>query len=508
MRQCFLYCSVFPECYLIEKLHIAQHWISEGFIEKKRKYALEEIAEDYFDELIGRGLLQLEFGSDGMARARMPSIIRSFAKYLSDHENFCNDLISAHKFYEGRRLSIVGNTEANMWDIKNVNSDKNFSVSARLCGIVGGNKANHNNEEVTNSSYNGSGERIDEIVENNEPNDHTEAVDETDINNGGSKRLRSMKSLRTIILCNSNLPKGILGVISKLTLPRVLDLHMTDIEVLPSSIERLEHLRYLNMSDTRIITVPETIGSLTMLQYLLLKNCKLSKFPNVIQKLRNLRSIDISGTGLDDIRWKFDHVQELSLSVVSTSRTMLKFLAIAGFHQLGNLSAELRNEQMVAFPKLEQLQLSKMKVLHSFLDIKGQHLPCIRRICVLNCPKLTTIPRYLKKSVTLVRFEIDEESRVGVKKMVSDFRVGIVLIVGNQRQEVIEADEDNIAEAGNDEPVIVAEASDQNFDDVGDNAAPAVQPNGHARCLVLNTNYLSTGTTNTSKMFQVSDTFD
>ena len=93
--------------------------------------------------------------------------------------------------------------------------------------------------------------------------------------------------------------KGFLAhILERLTLLRVLDLHKTEIEVLPNTIGRLEHLRYLNISDTQIKRVPGTIKSLRMLQYLLLKNCKLKRFPKEIELLRNLRSIDISGTGL------------------------------------------------------------------------------------------------------------------------------------------------------------------------------------------------------------------
>ena len=107
----------------------------------------------------------------------------------------------------------------------------------------------------------------------------------------------------------------------------------------------------------------------------------------------------------------------------------LKLLVITGFDKLRTLDGDPKANQTVAFPKLEQLQISKMKKLHSLLDIEGQHLPSLQRISISECPELTTIPSCLKESMTLARFEIDEESHVGVKNMLLAFREGIVLKV-------------------------------------------------------------------------------
>jgi len=226
---------------------------------------------------------------------------------------------------------IVKNTKTNHRDNSNIANEGNYDMSAILEGTSGMNEANHTNEEDRNDPSNGSSARFDDISVNIEENNQTEVV-QSDVNSGevdtfdgtvgnnesvsknGNReddgnyannnmsaldRLGSMTSLRTLILCGSKLRKGFLAyILERLTLLRVLDLHKTEIEVLPNTIGRLEHLRYLNISDTQIKRVPGTIKSLRMLQYLLLKNCKLKRFPKEIELLRNLRSIDISGTGL------------------------------------------------------------------------------------------------------------------------------------------------------------------------------------------------------------------
>ncbi|CAL4982588.1 unnamed protein product [Urochloa decumbens] len=54
LRTCFLYCSVYPRGYFIEKHCLIRKWIAEGFVSQ------EKVAEDYLDKLVSRSLLQPE----------------------------------------------------------------------------------------------------------------------------------------------------------------------------------------------------------------------------------------------------------------------------------------------------------------------------------------------------------------------------------------------------------------------------------------------------------------
>ncbi|KAK8595857.1 hypothetical protein V6N12_064366 [Hibiscus sabdariffa] len=62
LKQCFLYCSLFPEDYEIARKRLMRLWTAEGFLES----ANEAVAESYLMELISRSLLQVternEFG--------------------------------------------------------------------------------------------------------------------------------------------------------------------------------------------------------------------------------------------------------------------------------------------------------------------------------------------------------------------------------------------------------------------------------------------------------------
>ncbi|KAF7850251.1 hypothetical protein BT93_L5685 [Corymbia citriodora subsp. variegata] len=70
LKSCFLHLSVFPEGHLIERRRLIRLWVAEGFVERKVGKTLEEVAEDYFSELLNRSLLQVaETTSDGRVKS-------------------------------------------------------------------------------------------------------------------------------------------------------------------------------------------------------------------------------------------------------------------------------------------------------------------------------------------------------------------------------------------------------------------------------------------------------
>ena len=58
LKQCFIYCSLFPIKYTLNMHYITQLWIAEGFVKAEGSSTIEEIVEDYCRELITRNLLQ------------------------------------------------------------------------------------------------------------------------------------------------------------------------------------------------------------------------------------------------------------------------------------------------------------------------------------------------------------------------------------------------------------------------------------------------------------------
>ncbi|KAL6327933.1 hypothetical protein AAG906_031277 [Vitis piasezkii] len=58
LKQCFVFCSVFPKDYNFEKETLVLLWIAEGFVLAKGRKHLEDLGSDYFDELLLRSFFQ------------------------------------------------------------------------------------------------------------------------------------------------------------------------------------------------------------------------------------------------------------------------------------------------------------------------------------------------------------------------------------------------------------------------------------------------------------------
>ncbi|TVU03976.1 hypothetical protein EJB05_50472, partial [Eragrostis curvula] len=58
LKACFMYLSIFPEDYLIDKHRLLYRWIAEGLVSEKRGLTSLEVAEAYLDELLSRNVVK------------------------------------------------------------------------------------------------------------------------------------------------------------------------------------------------------------------------------------------------------------------------------------------------------------------------------------------------------------------------------------------------------------------------------------------------------------------
>jgi disease resistance protein RPM1 len=91
LRSCFLYCSLYPEDYIIRRKMISKIWIAEGLVEERGDgTTMEEVAENYLTELTQRSLLQvIERSACGRARAfLMHDLVREVTLTIAKKEKF------------------------------------------------------------------------------------------------------------------------------------------------------------------------------------------------------------------------------------------------------------------------------------------------------------------------------------------------------------------------------------------------------------------------------------
>ncbi|XP_050263442.1 putative disease resistance protein RGA4 [Quercus robur] len=267
LKCCFAYCSLFPKDHLIRKVELIQLWIAQGFIQSPEgDQQLEDIANEYFEDLLWRSFFQVVEEDKGMfMNFKMHDLIHDLA----------------------------------------------LSISSIECTLVNSN-AKHVNEKVRHVSfsfYNDSffGENLNSLV--------------------NAKKIRtfiltSHKWNLPVQVEESTLRK----LISAFEYIRALDLHGLNIKTLPNIIGELMHLKYLDLSNNDIEVLPDSITRLVNLHTLKLEFCfRLKELPTDIQKLVSLKHLVIhSCSELTHMPYgigQLTSLQTLSFFVVSKDPT-------------------------------------------------------------------------------------------------------------------------------------------------------------------------------------------
>ncbi|KAF8700080.1 hypothetical protein HU200_034441 [Digitaria exilis] len=239
LKQCFLYCSLFPKGTPIEQYEIVPMWISEGFIQPHQGGSssthddqLEEVAVEFFEELIRRNLIE-STQSITRYRCMMHDVVHSFAEFMARED----------------------------------------SLVVQGCMQVAGGSRNDNRLPMRRMSIGPSDLLVPEW-----------AV------------LQKQESLRTLIIrCEINFgQRDSLTTFSKL---RVLFIKGGYCERLIGSLSELRHLRYLGLVETNISRLPEDIQRMKLLQHILIVRSKnLENLPSSIIRLVHLRTLDLIGS--------------------------------------------------------------------------------------------------------------------------------------------------------------------------------------------------------------------
>ncbi|KAG1327368.1 disease resistance protein RPM1-like [Cocos nucifera] len=91
LRNCLLYCSLYPDDYEIEKKTLIRLCVAEGFVENRGESTMEEVAEDYLNQLVGRCMLQVK-PIDTFRRTtcfKVHHLVRDLIVAKSRNESFC-----------------------------------------------------------------------------------------------------------------------------------------------------------------------------------------------------------------------------------------------------------------------------------------------------------------------------------------------------------------------------------------------------------------------------------
>jgi hypothetical protein len=216
---------------------------------------------------------------------------------------------------------------------------------------------------------------------------------------------------------------------------RVLDLHGRDLHFLPSSIGKLEHLRYLDLSwNFKLEKLPYSITRLQNLQTLRLSNCvSLKELPRGIKRLVNLRHLETDEcydlTYMPRGLGQLTKLQTLSSFVVHSSSHSGHSSGLQELNGLNKLRGELvifglrhgkraKSEYKAANLKEKQHlhalglcwedegAVNDSDVANDEASMEGfQPHPNLKQLCLL-CYQGSRLPSWLLLLTNLVRFEL------------------------------------------------------------------------------------------------------
>ncbi|XP_059438430.1 probable disease resistance protein At1g58602 [Corylus avellana] len=233
LKPCFLYFGVFPEDFEISVRRLVRLWIAEGFIQNTGRRRMEDVAEDYLEELIDLSLIQVASREENgrVKTCRIHDLLRDLCISESAEEKFLgvltdDNLLSANK---SRRLSIQGNS-SDMY----ISSNPFDSACTRslFCFDRG----------------------------------------ESDEFNGKHKK----------------------WIEENFKLLKVLDLEGVKLPKLPKNLGKMYHLRYLGLRRTYLRTLPPFVGKLPYLETLDLRETELRSLPNSVWKMKHLRHLHLN----------------------------------------------------------------------------------------------------------------------------------------------------------------------------------------------------------------------
>jgi len=109
LKQCFVYCAMFPEDAVFSRDDVTRMWVAEGFIDEQDSQLLEDTAEKYYYELIYRNLFQPDYLKADLHLCRVHDLLRQLACHLSREECYVGDpeSIRVNVMSKFRRISVV-----------------------------------------------------------------------------------------------------------------------------------------------------------------------------------------------------------------------------------------------------------------------------------------------------------------------------------------------------------------------------------------------------------------
>ncbi|XP_020081493.1 putative disease resistance protein RGA3 [Ananas comosus] len=247
LKQCFLSLCLYLEDDVHRIWDLRRMWVAEGFVKQEEGLTMEELAEQYYFELIRRSLLQPDPRHVDKSRCKVHDLLRSLSQYLSRDESYYGDpqSLDATAISKLRRLSIAGSGE-----IVTIPGPETEQLRLSTLLLIK------------------SPPRIE-------------------------RNLFSRVPYLQVLILNGKGIECVPDSVGNLIHLRLLDLNRTNISNLPDSIGFLKNLQTLNLRHCKFLnTLPRSITRLCSLRRLGLSRTPLRCVPEGIGRLQLLNDLD------------------------------------------------------------------------------------------------------------------------------------------------------------------------------------------------------------------------
>ncbi|KAF8026206.1 hypothetical protein BT93_F2878 [Corymbia citriodora subsp. variegata] len=373
LKQCFALCSLFPKDYKMDKQILVDLWVAEGFIQSNGSGHVEDIAHEYFMDLLWRNFFH-DYEKDIWDKytCKMHDLMHDLACLVAG--NGCWAAWDGTKSIHERTRHISYGLTFNLRDVLPISSLKASALRTILSTIT----------------YR---EERDQI-------EHKESTSEADL----CQLIQNFKRLR------------------------VLDLRSTKVEKVPRSICELKYLTYLDRSCNRTLKrLPNSITRLQSLQTLNLDDCyALEELPSDIRKLVSLRNLNIDYCS---IRYMPHGLGELS-SLHRLTRFILpidkagakNYCGLGELNGLNNIRGSLVIENLGFVTDVEtESNDANLKGKH-FLESLClpeecfQSLTSLESLYMRGCNRLTSLSRGMRHLTSLVDLSIGQCEELDISK--------------------------------------------------------------------------------------------
>ncbi|RCV18500.1 hypothetical protein SETIT_3G305800v2 [Setaria italica] len=347
LTSCFLYLSIFPEDCKISKEKLIWRWIAEGFIPDVIGQTLDQIGDNYFNDLINRSLIQpIDIMYDGTARAcRIHDMVLDLIISLCTEQNFVtvvDEQVYKWSTNKIRRLSLLSSFLEN--DVLQEIMNKCSQVRSLIRFHVVDKEAPH---------------------------------------------LPIFHSLRVLVLrCNCNLGNHHIKHIGSSLQLKYLEIGCPSITELPEKIGDLQYLQTLDIQGSKIEKLPPTIGNLKHLVRLLVDfNIEL---PDEIGDLQALRMLSHA--------FSYDSVKFLEqLRRLINLRVLL--IRLHDSNELG-YHGKAKYQHGLQSLEIDSNDYSTSKLM----DLLCCDAPFLRKLC--NKSYISRLPQGMQSLVNLAHLDI------------------------------------------------------------------------------------------------------